>query len=83
MAGRRRALVAVDLVVGHAGEVVVGLVVFAHVVEAEIVVLALVAAALGGTIAAHAAAALDVAGGRFRFLDRAPPGGDADAVEIF
>src|SRR5262249_6345877 len=79
---RRRALISDDVVVAHSGEIVVGLVVFPHVVEAEVEVLTLLMPALGGAIAPRLRTALPLAGRRVGSLDVAIRI-DADAVEIF
>src|SRR5207247_2134881 len=82
VAGRSRALIGDDVVVAHAGEVVVRLVVFADMIEAEVEVLALLVPAFRRAVAARLAASLPFAGRRLGSLALAIRI-DADAVEIF
>ena len=79
---RRRALIGSDVGVLHAGKVVVGLVVLAHVVEAEIVIFALALAPLRRAIAAELATAVPFTGRRGGFGRLLVGPADADAVEI-
>src|SRR5262245_7980479 len=55
-----------DRLVAHPGEIIVGLIVFAHVLEAEAPVLAFPQATFGGPMGRRAAASRPLAGGRLR-----------------
>ncbi len=83
VADRGGALVFDDVVLGHPREIVVGLVVLAHMVEAVAVVLPLAVAPLRRTIAAGLLTARPFAAGRFLGSGLRPVGPDADAVEVF
>ncbi|MCY1314487.1 hypothetical protein D9M70_651410 [compost metagenome] len=83
MAGHRFLLVAGDLAIGKAGEVVVALVVLLHMFEAEHEVLALGIAADGRFMHALLIAAVPLTNGRSRLrpgLNLAP---GANAIEVF
>src|SRR6202049_1977995 len=81
MAGDRVLLIGLDRRIRHAGKVVVGLVVHAHVVEAVAPVLAFVAATLGSAVGRRLAAARPVAIGRGAPAWRILVGLHPDAVE--
>lgn len=83
MAGQGLLLVAGNLVVGQAGEIVVALVVLLHMLEAEHEVLVLGIAPDRRLVDSILPAAVPLAGGRhrLRFLARTAP--CPDAVKIF
>ena len=74
-------LVLAHSLVGHAGKVVVALVVLAHVIEAEAVILALMAAALGRRIESGFPATCPFAMGAGVAQQPVPVRLDAEAVE--
>jgi hypothetical protein len=81
MAGGGGLLPIGDGVVGQAGEVVVGLVVEADVVDAEVVILALVATTLRRRMRARGLASAPVAGREAALGHRVRVRADADALE--
>jgi len=71
------------IVVGHTGEIVVRLVVVAHMLEAETVILAFVATTLGRGVESGLSAALPLTSGAGVAHESARVGLDAEAVEEF
>ncbi len=76
-------LVLDDVLVGQAGEIIVGLVVLAHMVEAEAMILALVPAPLGRGVETGLRAALPLASRAGLAQQAVLVGLDAQAVEEF
>jgi hypothetical protein len=83
MAGERFLLVARDLCIGEAGEIVEALVVLAHVIEAELEILALTHAAHGRAMRAGFLATVPLADRRTRLHLRLSIRADPDLLEIF
>ena len=83
MPGDAVLLVGLDVGITHAGEVVVGGIELAHVVEAEQVILALASTPPGGAVDAGSGAALPLAKRCLLTHDLGLIGLDADAIEIF
>ncbi len=83
MSGRVVLLVLGDVFVGETREIIVGLVVLAHVVEAEAMILALVPAALRSRIKSRLLAAFRLALRTHVAQDAVLVGLDAQAVEEF
>ena len=81
MAGERVLLIGQDRSVVHAGEEIIGLIVFAHVLEAEVPILLVATAALGRAVGRRLLAARPFAGPAAGF-DAAILGRlDADFIE--
>ncbi len=83
MAGNRFLLVARDLAVGEAGEIVIALVVFLDVLEAEQKELPLGIASDGSAMHAFLVAAVPLTGRGSLFGFRLAFAAGADAVEVF
>src|SRR5690348_1761733 len=81
VAGDRVLLIARDRVVAHAGEVVIRMIVLAHVIEAEAPVLALLGAPLRGAMGRSMDAARPVAARQFRARPAILVRLDANAIE--
>src|SRR5690606_30583757 len=79
---QRLLLEARDILVGHTGEVIEFLVVFAHMIEAEAEIFALAHAADGRLVRARLRAAVPLAARRMRLQLRLRVGADPDLLEV-
>lgn len=83
MAGQRILLIGPDIVVRHSGEIIVGLVIFAYVVDAETEIFALAVAPLGRPMRSRTIAPRVVARRMQIFLDPVLLGLHPNAVKDF